>query len=143
MARYVAPDNLTDYIAKIVKDPSPQVRREAAIALKYVGSDTAAKQWAELASQHIAGDRWELEALGIGADQFPDLYFEAWQNKMANKWDNSAGRDIVWRVNAKATVPLLVDLIEDKSVSQEKLPSYFRAFHFKENPKRTGCYFPS
>jgi len=138
MARYVAPDNLTDYIAKIVKDPSPQVRREAAIALKYVGSDTAAKQWAELASQHIAGDRWELEALGIGADQFPDLYFEAWQNKMANKWDNSAGRDIVWRVNAKATVPLLVDLIEDKSVSQEKLPSYFRAFHFKENPKKNG-----
>lgn len=136
MARYVASDRLTDYVAKTVNDPSAQVRREAAIALKYVGTGAAAKLWADLAGQHQAGDRWELEALGIGAEQFPDLYFDAWKSKVGDNWDSPAGTEIVWRVNAKATVPLLVDLIKDKSVPPEKLPSYFRGFHFKENPKK-------
>lgn len=136
MARYVASDKLTDYVAKVVNDPSAQVRREAAIALKYVGTPLAAELWADLAEQHRAGDRWELEALGIGADQFPDMYFEAWKNKVGNKWNGPVGSEIVWRVNATATVPLLVDLIKDESVSPEKLPSYFRAFHFKENPHK-------
>ncbi|MCG2461245.1 PQQ-dependent sugar dehydrogenase [Flavobacteriaceae bacterium F89] len=136
MARYVAADKLTDYVAQVVDDSSAQVRREAAIALKYVGTPVAAELWADLAIQHRAGDRWELEALGIGADQFPDLYFEAWKSKVGDNWNTPAGSEIVWRVNAAATVPLLVDLIEDKSVSPEKLPSYFRAFHFKQSPRK-------
>jgi putative membrane-bound dehydrogenase-like protein len=136
MARYVASDKLTNYLAKIVNDPSSQVRREAAIALKYVGTEAAAKIWADLASQHRAGDRWELEALGIGADEFPDIYFDAWKRKVGDEWNSVAGAEIVWRVGAQATVPLLVDLIADNSVLSEKLPSYFRAFHFKENPKK-------
>ncbi len=138
MARYMASDQLTDYVAKVVNDPSPQVRREAAIALKYVGTPAAAKLWADLAGQHQAGDRWELEALGIGAEQFPDLYFDAWKSKVGDNWDSPSGAEIVWRVNAKATVPLLVDLVKDRSVPPEKLPSYFRAFHFKENPEKNG-----
>ncbi len=136
MARYVASDKLTDYITKVVNDSSSQVRREAAIALKYVGTPVAAELWADLAEQHQAGDRWELEALGIGADQFPDMYFEAWNGKVGDRWNDPAGSEIVWRVNAAATVPLLVDLIKDKSVSPEKLPSYFRAFHFKQSPQK-------
>ena len=136
MARYVASDKLTDYVAKVVNDPSAQVRREAAIALKYVGTPVAAKLWAELAGQYKGGDRWQLEALGIGADQFPDMYFGAWKNKVGDNWNGPAGSEIVWRVNAAATVPLLVDLIKDSSVSPEKLPSYFRAFHFKQSPQK-------
>tara|TARA_R110002049_G_scaffold154824_1_gene319482 strand:+ start:8 stop:1483 length:1476 start_codon:yes stop_codon:yes gene_type:complete len=136
MARYVRADHLTDYLGQIIKDPSAQVRREAAIALKYIGSETAAKLWADLALKHQAGDRWELEALGIGADQFPDLYFEAWKNKVGGKWNDSAGQDIIWRVKAKATVPLLAKLIQDKSISADKIPSYFRAFHFKKHPQK-------
>ncbi len=136
MARYVASDKLTDYIAKVVNDSSVQVRREAAIALKYVGNPVAAELWADLALQYQPGDRWELEALGIGADQYPDLYFEAWKSKVGDNWNSPAGSDIVWRVNAAATVPLLGDLIKDKSVSPEKLPSYFRAFHFKQSPQK-------
>src|SRR5690606_718628 len=136
MTRYVAPDKLTDYVAKVVHDPSPQVRREAAIALKYVGTPIAARLWADLAEQHRAGDRWELEALGIGSDQFPDMYFGAWKKNVGSNWNGPAGSEIVWRGNAAATVSLLVDLIKDRSVSSEKLPSYFRAFHFKNHPQK-------
>ncbi|SMG40902.1 PVC-type heme-binding CxxCH protein [Arenibacter troitsensis] len=136
MAKYVAIDKLTDFIVKVVNDSSAQVRREAAIALKYIGTKDAARLWADLAVQHQAGDRWELEALGIGADIYSDLYFGAWKNKVGDNWHNQAGKDIVWRVNAEATVPLLIKLIKDKNISPDIIPSYFRAFHFKTHPKK-------
>lgn len=136
MVRYVAPEKITDYVANIVNDVSPQVRREAAIALKYVGTEAAAKLWAELAMQHTAGDRWQLEALGIGADQYPDLYFDTWKKKVGDQWNSAAGPEIVWRAGARASMPLLAELIKDKEVSSDRIPSYFRAFHFKEHPQK-------
>jgi putative membrane-bound dehydrogenase-like protein len=60
--------NVVSLVEKLSADPSPFVRREAAIALRGVEGDRADRAWAELASRHAAGDRWELEALGIGAD---------------------------------------------------------------------------
>ena len=57
----------TDVVAKVVNDKSPQVRRQAAIELRFDGSDKASQQWAQLAQQHDGTDRWYLEALGIGA----------------------------------------------------------------------------
>src|SRR5690606_19203003 len=140
-ARYVAVNNITEYVAKVVNDSSPQVRREAAIALKYVGTEAAAELWADLASQYVAGDRWQLEALGIGSDRYPDLYFDAWKKKVGDEWNSPAGSEIIWRSGAGATVPLLAELIKDKNVSPEKLPSYFRAFHFKKHPQKNEILF--
>ncbi|MBQ4915977.1 PQQ-dependent sugar dehydrogenase [Maribacter sp. MMG018] len=134
MARYFSTDNITGYVEKVIKDASVQVRREAAIALRYIGSKEAALLWANLATQHKEGDRWELEALGIGGDKFADLYFSAWKNMVGNRWNSPEGAEMVWRINAKETVPLMIDLIKDKNVDPAKVPSYFRAFHFKEHP---------
>lgn len=141
MVRYVAADEITDYVAKVANDPSPQVRREAAIALKYIGTDAAAKLWAELAAQHTAGDRWQLEALGIGADQYPDLYFNRWKEMAGDQWNNAAGSEIVWRSGARSTVPLLAELIKSDDLPSEKIASYFRAFHFKEHPQKNEILF--
>ncbi|HUH48169.1 MAG TPA: PVC-type heme-binding CxxCH protein, partial [Arenibacter sp.] len=141
MARYMTANNITDYVAMVVNDPSPQVRREAAIALKYVGTEVAAELWADLASQYVGGDRWQLEALGIGSDHYPDLYFNAWKNKVGDAWNSPAGSEIIWRSSAEATVPLLTGLIKDENLSPEKLPSYFRAFHFKEHPQKNDILF--
>ncbi|WP_192878056.1 MULTISPECIES: PVC-type heme-binding CxxCH protein [Arenibacter] len=136
MARFKGKENLEKYLSRLSNDKSPQVRREAAIALTYIGTVTAAEQWANLAVQHTAGDRWSLEALGIGANQFPDLYFNAWINKVGNNWKNEAGKEIVWRVGATESLPMLVSLIEDKNMPSSKLASYFRAFDFKDHPQK-------
>jgi hypothetical protein len=56
------------YAAKVVKDASPQVRRELSVALRFDKSTAMPKLWAELAKQHDGKDRWYLEALGIGAE---------------------------------------------------------------------------
>ena len=136
MARYLAKDELENYLEIVVSDSSPQVRRETAIALRHLGTKKAAELWANLAEQHDPADRWSLEALGIGSDKFADLYFAAWKKNTGNNWMDEKGKQLVWRTRASATVPMLAEIIQDKAVSEEGMASYFRAFDFKEHPKK-------
>ena len=72
------PEMLREVIAKVVKDESPAVRREAAIALRFDASKEASVKWGELATQ-LKTDRWAVEAIGIGQD----LHSEArWKDGM-------------------------------------------------------------
>ncbi len=49
--------DIIPYIERMVKDPSPQVRREAAIALRHNDSPESPNLWAVLAAQHDGQDR--------------------------------------------------------------------------------------
>jgi putative membrane-bound dehydrogenase-like protein len=66
------PEMLRAVIAKVVSDKSPAVRREAAIALRFDGNETADRLWADLFSSVPDGDRWLVEALGIAEDTIAD-----------------------------------------------------------------------
>ena len=74
--------DVISYVKMTIKDSSPQVRRECAIALRHNSSPEAPALWAELAAQHDGKDRWYLEALGIGADKQEDKFFDAWLTKV-------------------------------------------------------------
>ncbi len=130
MARQLDMD-IMPVLQKAAKDESPQVRREAAIALRYLDSPAANTLWAELAMQHDGKDRWYLEALGIGSDRYPDQRFAAWMEKNNDDWDTPAGRDIIWRSRSEEAVPLLGKIIEssESDTYQDRL-RYFRAFDF-------------
>jgi putative membrane-bound dehydrogenase-like protein len=124
-------------LKNLMNDPSPQVRREVAIALRHHDSPEAPGIWAELASQHDGEDRWYLEALGIAADRQWDKFFTAWLNHINNEWDNSAGRDIIWRSRSEYALPFLADIINDHSNDVEQNLRYFRAFHFHTSDNKT------
>ncbi|HET6567194.1 MAG TPA: PVC-type heme-binding CxxCH protein, partial [Rhodothermales bacterium] len=124
------------YAKMLVKDPSPQVRREVAIALRHNTSPEAAQLWAELAVQHDGKDRWYLEALGIGADGQWDRYFAAWKQQVGDGWNTPAGRDIVWRARTAKAIPLLSEIITDPNTSPQERPRYFRAFDFQTGPSK-------
>jgi hypothetical protein len=68
-------------VRQLVNDPDMHVGRELAIALHHNKSPEAAELWATLASKHT-GDRWYLEALGIGADGQWDKFFAAYKTKI-------------------------------------------------------------
>ena len=124
-------------LEQLKEDPSPQVRREVALALRYLDSPEADQVWATLAMQHDGKDRWYLEALGIGADQHPESRFQAWLAQVGDEWDSPAGRDIVWRMRAKETIPLLAQLIEhSESNTRHDRLRYFRAFDFQQDPSK-------
>jgi len=131
--------NLPAAVAKVVRDPSPQVRRDAAIALRFVASPDASQLWAALAQQHDAKDRWYVEALGIGADVYGEARFDAWVKAVGEKWNTPAGRDIVWRSRSAKTADYLARIISDPAVATAELPRFFRAFDFQRPETKEGA----
>jgi putative membrane-bound dehydrogenase-like protein len=119
-------------VRKVVRDPAPEVRRDAAIALRFNTSAEAPALWAELARQHDGKDRWYLEALGIGAALRWDDCFDAWLKAVGQEWKAPAGRDIVWRSRASRTPEYLGRIIADPDIATAELPRYFRAFDFQK-----------
>ncbi|MEO6289675.1 MAG: PVC-type heme-binding CxxCH protein [Ginsengibacter sp.] len=134
-ARELMPD-IIPYVKQLMKDPDPQVRREAAIALHHNKSPESAALWTELAMQYDGKDRWYLEALGIGADKQWDTFFDTYKNAAGEKINDKAGRDIVWHSRTGAALPLLAKNIENSSVNKSERLKYFRAFDFIDVPEK-------
>lgn len=126
--------NVLKTASDLQHDPSPQVRREVAIAIRGNNSAEAANIWTALASQYDGIDRWYLEALGISADPNWDLYFSTWLKKVGNGWKKPSNQDIVWRSRSKDAMPLLAQLIT--SSDDKEMLRYFRAFDFHTDPSK-------
>jgi putative membrane-bound dehydrogenase-like protein len=126
-------------VKSLAHDPSIQVRRQCALALRHNPSPEAPQLWAELALQYDGQDRWYLEALGIGADQLWDSYFDAWLSAAGDRWSTAAGREIVWRSRSKKTPALLVKIISDKALSPAKRDHYFRSLDFVNGPEKEAA----
>ena len=126
-------------VKMLAKDPSAQVRRECAIALRHNPSPEAPKLWAQLAIQHDGKDRWYLEALGIGADRQWEHFFDAWLAEVGDQWNSPAGRDVVWRSRSPKTPALLVKIINDKSLSAKDRDHYFRSLDFITGPQKDAA----
>lgn len=133
IARFLHKDILT-VAAKLVRDSSPQVRREVAIALRGNKTAQAADLWVDLAQQYDGKDRWYLEALGIGAAGNWDLYFTTWKKKVGQDWNTPTNRDIVWRSRSKEAMPLMAELI--RSANDQEMLRYYRAFDFQTDDSK-------
>jgi putative membrane-bound dehydrogenase-like protein len=123
-------------VGQLVNDPSPQVRRECAIAIRELGTTRCPEFWAALAARYDGKDRWYLEALGIGAAKMWDLCLAAWRRLDPGMIRTKAGRDIVWRSRGTETPTMLMEFIQDASVPVDELPRFFRAFDFLTGPAK-------
>jgi len=131
--------DVTAIVKTLVYDPSAQVRRECALALRKNTSPEAASLWVSLAKQHTPSDRWNLEALGIGAQGQEDLFFDAWLKAVGDQWNTAVGREIVWRSRAKKAPALLVKLITEKTATQREKDRYLRALDFIKGPEKDAA----
>lgn len=114
--------------SQLVNDPSPQVRREVAIALRGNSTKEAAELWTALAKHYDGKDRWYLEALGISASGNDDLYFDTWKKQIGKDWSKSPNTDIVWRIRSRKALPLMAELI--LSADEQSMLRYYRSFDF-------------
>lgn len=125
--------DLIPILERLADDPSAHVRRECAIALRGNASRKAPTLWARLARQHVAGDRWYLEALGIGAAGNWDSHLGAWLALVGNDWKSPAGRDILWRSRASATPDYLARILDAPDLGVDEAARYLRAFDFQSD----------
>ncbi len=129
-ARQVRTDNGALWV-RMAADPDPQVRREVVLSLSGKKGAEVTKAWVKAADGYKAGDRWYLEALGIGAENNWDVLFEAWQGAVkGNIPSTPEARDIIWRSRTARAVPLLAQLAGDRAVPLRDRLRYFRAFDF-------------
>ncbi|NBV45342.1 MAG: dehydrogenase [Planctomycetia bacterium] len=112
-------------------DPAPEVRREVALALAGHGDDRADRVWARLARAHVAGDRFALEALGIGADGHWDGRLAAWQPDARREPLSPAAREIVWRSRGARSAELIAALIADPVIGTSEALALVRALDFQ------------
>ncbi len=131
--------DLLPIIKTLAKDPSPQVRREAAIALRFNKSADAAAIWTDLATQYDGKDKWYLEALGIGAAGQEDAFLTAYLAKTPDAVSTPAGRDIIWRSRTAKAAPLLAKIIQDPATPKDQLVKFFRAFDFIGGEAKTDA----
>jgi putative membrane-bound dehydrogenase-like protein len=116
---------------------SPALRRELCIMIHGKSGTAADNIWAQLASLYKGDDRWELEALGIGAEGQWNSRLAAWLKKAGETWKTTkAGRDIIWRSRADETPQLLVEIIKSSQTPLEEVPRFLRALDFQQGPSK-------
>ena len=132
-------NNVADAAAHLANDSSAQVRREVAIALRHIkNSPKKAQIWATLANQYSPGDRWYLEALGIGAEGDWDQCMEQYSQISGitgNPHANKVAADLIWRSRGEQSVHFLANQIkyygqQNDGESAAKIPAAFRALDF-------------
>ncbi|MGY8750185.1 MAG: PVC-type heme-binding CxxCH protein [Pirellulales bacterium] len=138
LARQLKMD-LDAYAESVVRDSSPQVRRELLVALRGTQSAYAGELWVELAQQYDGKDRWYLEALGIAADGNEDEFFTAWKNQIGDGWNTPAGRDIIWRSRAGDATEYLVKILQSSETPVDQHDHYMRAFDFHQGEKKEAA----
>ncbi len=86
---------------------------------------------------HDGKDRWNLEALGIGADDDWDACLAAWLQRAAqSRRPRKAGRDLIWRSRGSQTPALLEAVLVAPETPGSELPRLLRAFDFQRGPEK-------
>ena len=124
------------YASSVVRDASPQVRRELAVALRFDKSLAMPKLWTELAKQYDGKDRWYLEALGIGAElRWSECFAE--YMKSAKDALPAAKLDIVWRSRAPEAAAEIAKMLTDYNLPAAEVPRLLRSLDFHSSADRT------
>ena len=116
---------------------SAAVLRELAVCLhqrKKWGKENRIKLWVQIAKRLDAGDRWLVEALGVGAK---GMWNRCLKNMMSadSLWDrNPAIQELVWRSRAgETTIQGLMRVIEHED-DEKRIPNLFRSMDFVDTP---------
>lgn len=125
------------FLKEMSLDPSIQVRREVAFALRHKGFTDI---WLNLASNYKTEDRWYLEALGIAADQDWDKSLELLQANQGADWlSKPKVKELVWRSRGSKTMQYLAEIIQNEVPSNRW--KYYRAFDFQNGTQKNDILF--
>jgi putative membrane-bound dehydrogenase-like protein len=137
---------LPPIVLALVNDVSPAVRRECAIALRFLPAEEKTKLLAALAAHLDPTDRWAVEALGIGAGSEWDAVLTslAAERSSRDAVSQAAVDALIWRSRgpsaAAAKVLRLRTLLQaardaasaDQPALQAEAARWFRSLDFDE-----------
>lgn len=126
--------DLTEPLKLMAKDPSPQVRREVAVALEQWPAERAVEALAALSRKYDGKDRWMLEALGIGARGKENALYARLLDNFTVKWSSRFGQ-LLWEFRPSDALPKLIALLKDDSLSVEERTEVLDALAAQAKPE--------
>lgn len=121
--------NPSEFLLEMAADPSIQVKREVALAIRHKKHSNV---WLKLVESFDGSDRWFLEALGIAANNNWDEYLEQLKNKVGEGWlQNNIVKEVIWRSRSKKTTAYLEQIIKNTPLNQRD--RFYRAFDFQQS----------
>ena len=116
---------MLDHATKLAKDPSPLVRREVALAMRYVPFEKARDILLQIAKGYDGQDRYYVEAFGIGCTDKEEKIYLALKKSMGTKNYESKYAGLVWRLHTATAIPEIkswaLDEKLDNNVSRSML----------------------
>lgn len=136
----VKPD-IIPYAKQLVKDPSPAVRREVALAMRDLPLEKIQDILVELASQYDGKDRYYLEAMGLAMSGKEEKIYPILEKKLGGEPLNwSPGfEDIVWRLHPKAAISDLKQRAGSARLSEEQRKKSMVALGFIMNQEAVNA----
>jgi putative membrane-bound dehydrogenase-like protein len=103
----------------LLNDPSPQVRREVALALQYVKGEEAVQPLLDLCRLYDGKDRWYLESLGIAARGKENLLYPLLTSAFPGKWNSLRGQ-FIWEFRPSEALPYLISSLQDNGLTNQQ-----------------------
>ena len=125
-----------DYIPSLLKDSSPAVLRELAIALREDKSSDMPGYWTALAAKYDGVDRWYLEALGIAATDRWDECLSVWSQSTNGNLESKASQNIAWRARGPSAAKMQAAMLRSPKLNDSDIPAIFRALDFQDAENR-------
>ena len=132
LRRYGA--DLSEPLNLMVKDRSPQVRREVAVALEQWPADRAVEALAAFCRRYDGRDRWMLEALGIGARGKENALYARLLDNFTVKWSSRFGQ-LLWEFRPSDALPRLITLLKDDTLSVSERAEVLDALSAQARPE--------
>ena len=126
--------DLMTAIQPLLKDASPQVRREIAIAIQHCKAEEALQPLLELCKQYDGKDRWYLEALGIAARGKENLLYSALKETYPEKWNSLLGQ-FLWEFRPSQALPYLISSFRDAGLGNQQRAEALNALSAMASPE--------
>ena len=126
---------MLEHAAQLVDDPSPLVRREVALALRYVPVEKSRDLLLKIAAAYNGKDRYYVEAFGIGCTDKEEKIYAALREKRSGKDFDPVYAGLVWRLHPVGAVNELKGWAMDKARDAATRRSMLFAISLIEAPQ--------
>ncbi|MFP6899298.1 MAG: PVC-type heme-binding CxxCH protein, partial [Opitutales bacterium] len=124
-----------EHAAELVDDDSPLVRREVALALRYVPFEKSRDLLQKIAAGYDGKDRYYVEAFGIGCTDKEDKVYAALREKRSTKDFDPVYAGLVWRLHPVGAINELKGWAMDKERDAATRRSMLFAIALVEAPQ--------
>ena len=126
---------ILEHAQELARDPSPLVRREVALAMRYLPFETSRDILLEIADRYDGKDRYYLEAFGIGCTDKEAKIYQILKKRSQGSVFEPAYAGLVWRLHPASSIRELKEWAMNEKLEDSIRRSMLFALSLIEAPQ--------